>query len=988
MNEIILRLMNDISALTEPVNPLFLKLIFDKIPLQEEPTSADTAAHHKILLRLKALTIESLNLTNELKDNGVNQKRESILTEENKKALLAREDLFEKTKTQQELLSGDYAIIVEDAANIFLKTQNPLAVPVHFPEFNEMQQIFVTALDAELERLINETEKNRAKLQLTLLKNKLSASSDELIATGFIPTNFISLTQLKNVIASVQTEISTLNQTLENGERLQRLFAQKLSIAELQPKKDEVVLQLQLIAEELSKISKDITELTLSAEAQSNVRKDFEESTNIPELLYLYESKMSSAWSPTAWMAWLNANQQYEEEQALYTQSFKLLQLLNSQKEFITQKEQLLKEQMQLDRIVLNNSDASENQELVQLISHAVALFKSMPSPIELTQDTPVMDCYLTLISSLPLVSASLDLNKEILEKLSKMSSIVLKVETLRKKFKLNDEELPTLEEAEKDEGNLLAEDLLSKERALQIICKRYLMNLQQLNVIIEELDAAILDQELLIQQITSLKERQLSQEQISAINSHLMTLAKNIDEQIKELKLLPIPQLEPEETVIPTAAATLQLISEQSDSESDSDTSDSELSEESDETSSRFSISDDGAWSEAAQIDTNSGVSSCQSTERTTSESYSDDSESTELLASNSPSSVSRDIPVTPLNQYSDSSDEASEEYHSLECELISVGSTPSPIHSSALTSAPTKTLDESITDPLSAGDLLPNAHTVTHLSDRLLEQRDTDSDFSDNSPAPVRNDSEERPPRKSLLLTTLDNIDKWHHENLALLMNQPEEMKNWYLSLHQSIRDSSFEEPQCHKVSQLLRDILFELQNKKDLSVISAYIRLCPDPKVSIKPLLDLKPALLITDVSYNEANELMDCPLELRPHYAHYFKLRDQFPVEAELFLQAVRTVHLIKLYTNIPGRKITQDHIPSLATDPRYEPLKRHRGFLKIWEFLEDLCRLIFAKITGQPEHEYTNRPCRFFKPKSAQLIEEADLMVRNVVLVAP
>jgi hypothetical protein len=987
MNEIILRLMNDISALNQPVDPLFLKVIFDSYSLAEEHSSAEVTAHHQILLHLKALTTEYFNLTEELKDHKLSENRLVTLKEANNEALLTRDALFQKIKLSQQLLNTDYSII-DDAANIFLQAQNPLANPVHFPELNDLQQNFVTDLDVELERLIQDTELKRAKLQLSLLKNKLVAASEELMTVGLIQDSSVSSPQLNKIAASIQNEIFKLDRILRDGTRLQSHFARQLSVTELQSRKDGVKQEIQVIEGELSRIEMDIADSTLSAEVQSQIKKEFEESTNISELLSAYEGKQDNAWAyvdPSAWVSWWSSNQQYNEQQNMYAQSFIFLQLLDRKREFILKKEALEKEQLQLDRVVLDNSEA-ETESLVQLITDTIILLRSIPSvvdSIDLTQDTPIIDCYLTLIKSLPAVSDSLDQYKASLDKLSELSSIVLAIDALRNEFSLhieNDGELPTREEAERDDGHLLIEEPMKKERALLQACKRYLINLQQLNVMIEELDDAILDQELIMQHIASRNEQLLSKEQLDTIGNDLIVLATNIAEQIEELKRLPTPQVQDEKPVIADASISDSLDS--IDTPEESSDSVSEISS-SNQSSLSISTDEDSDWSKEVQIDTNSAASPYQAVDVSISESYSEDSESTESLVSH----LSESEPTDTSKVVSISSDADSDEYQSVECELLSVGDSPSQLHPSdpeAALDTPmsyVEVVPGSVRDPLKDIDVIPD------LNPGLFPQADSkhfNSDFSDNSPAPERNVTSKLPVSKSLLATTLDNIDKRHHKNLSLLMNHPEEIQNWYHALHQSITELSFDESQCHKASQLLRDILFELQNKQDMSVIKAYMRLCPDPKLSVKPLLDLKPALLIPDMSYNETNELMDCPLELRPHYAHYFKLRNQFPVEAELFLQAVRTVHLIKLYMNIPGRKITQDQIPSLTVDPRYEPLKRHRGFLRVWELLEDLCRLIFAKITGQPEHEYINRPCRFFKPRSAQLLEEADLMVRSAI----
>lgn len=1000
MNEIILRLMNDISALTQPVNPLILKAIFDSSPLNGVEVSAEVSAPHKLLLQLKALTIEYCNLIAELDAHQVNQEKLAALTEENEEVLLKIESLVKKTQISKGLLSTDYSLI-EPAANEFLLKQDPLAIPVNFPELNEMQRKFVSEFSTNLEKLCHETEEKKAKLQLVLLTNKLNTLNQELIALGRISTSDISSTQLKAVTASIQAETNKLTRLLDEAVRLQKRFARQLSIAELQLKKDELTLEMGQLEEEQAQIERDFTESELPKEIQSRIRQEFSENSNTFELLASYEGKIDTTLSyinPLSWAAW-STNPQYNEQQEEYVTSFDFLQLLDKQKKLLVQRENLLSAQEQLDSVLPDSHEIQGDEDLKQLIADTINLFNAIPyysSSTELTQYSPATDFYLTLLTNLSSVSDAVDKSKAALDKLGELLAITLQIEQLRSEYKLNSEnenELPSLEEAEKDENGLLYENLLQTEQRLQKRCKRYLINAEQLDVIVQELSSTTINQELLLRQLDSLKEQLLSTEQIATSKNHLDLLLQNIATHIEELSHLPLPHTLQEEVTEPVITAhsepTVRIVSSSEIDEIQGEELMSEASDIPKAPPSDELIQGESDWSEEAQINSESTIS-YPGTESNSSEPVSEDSDVPELPVFEDATDF---IPIdeaaaspltTHIEQNNSPAEEESDEYKSLECEIMSVGKSPGRV----LSDETAKQTDGVVKNPLPVSANQPvfqNSYSLLALSDGSSQQDSSDdSNFSDDSPFSKRNDGVKDSLNKSLLRTTLDNMENWHQKNTDYLEQQPEDIQKWYDDLYKSIKKSVLSESQCHKASQLLRDILFELQNRKDMSVIRAYMRLCPNPESSLNVLLALKPALLITDDTYNETDELMDCPLELKQHYAHYFKLRNQFPVEAELFLQAIRSVHLIKLYMNIPGRKITSEQIPSFSTDPRYEPLKRHRGFMKVWEQLEDLCRLIFAKFTGQPEHEYAKRPCLFFKPKSAQLIEEADLMIRSII----
>ncbi|HEO1498622.1 TPA: interaptin, partial [Legionella pneumophila] len=172
-------------------------------------------------------------------------------------------------------------------------------------------------------------------------------------------------------------------------------------------------------------------------------------------------------------------------------------------------------------------------------------------------------------------------------------------------------------------------------------------------------------------------------------------------------------------------------------------------------------------------------------------------------------------------------------------------------------------------------------------------------------------------------------------------------------------------------------------ELKNQNDLSVLLAYKRMCPNPLQDIQNILRLKPALPILDESIDEEQQLKNWPEELQKFHQQYVKLKKEHPLEAELFIQATHSLISIKHLMELPDAKTSsREAMPLITQDPRYEPLKRHRGFIKAWEYIEDFFRMLIGKLTGQDEYEYSKRPC-FFKTRSHRLLEEADTMLHSM-----
>ncbi len=219
------------------------------------------------------------------------------------------------------------------------------------------------------------------------------------------------------------------------------------------------------------------------------------------------------------------------------------------------------------------------------------------------------------------------------------------------------------------------------------------------------------------------------------------------------------------------------------------------------------------------------------------------------------------------------------------------------------------------------------------------------------------------------------LNQLEKWHIANIEALAKYPEELRTWYLDLYAVATLAVKQSPYSYKYSHLIRDVFFELHTKQEIDVLYTYIRMCPSPKEHCEVLLSLKPDHKISEQLFDEKEEQL-LPEPLQKLYRHYKNLKERHSVAAELLLQTIHSLHFI--YQN-QAKVSVAFVIPQITEDPRYDFLKRQRGFLRVWELIEDFCRLIIGKITGQPEYEYRKRPS-FFKTCSEQLIEEAESFV--------
>ena len=310
-----------------------------------------------------------------------------------------------------------------------------------------------------------------------------------------------------------------------------------------------------------------------------------------------------------------------------------------------------------------------------------------------------------------------------------------------------------------------------------------------------------------------------------------------------------------------------------------------------------------------------------------------------------------------------------------------------PELTHPSSLNIVPLKTEDEVIPTASKVEQPFYRERPESTTSQMILGSKQSTpnlivAELPSNQPTSEFSPHDEIDNSPIKFLTESEKQKQWYHQSLILLKPHPRDIQKWYRSLFHAIITGTPNEIALYKASHLLNDILFELRYKTDLDVIKAYMRLCPNPKKELNILLSLKPGLpLMEDIFDSMITDQEDTSEELLSLYVQYLKLKNDYPVESALLMQIIHSLRSVKTLSDTPNAHISLKHIPALSEDPRYEPLHRHRGVFRVWEAIEDFFRLIIGKIIGQEEYEYNKRPC-FFKTKTAQLVEEANLAIQE------
>lgn len=221
-------------------------------------------------------------------------------------------------------------------------------------------------------------------------------------------------------------------------------------------------------------------------------------------------------------------------------------------------------------------------------------------------------------------------------------------------------------------------------------------------------------------------------------------------------------------------------------------------------------------------------------------------------------------------------------------------------------------------------------------------------------------------------------EELNKWNQQIISLLSHHPIEAQQWYLELFTLAKSNISNAPISYQYAHLIKDILFLTYHKNSIELIHSYHQICPSPSENMAELLALKPIHPPAVALYNKA-QIEGLALPFKKLYLHYTQLKQSYPIEAELLLQAMDTLYKFKEL--IDRNPSIHFNIPDIIHDPFYQPLKRHRGFLRVWEALEDLYNALVRWIKGNVQNKYEGTSC-FFKTNSHRLVEAAYLFVET------
>lgn len=225
----------------------------------------------------------------------------------------------------------------------------------------------------------------------------------------------------------------------------------------------------------------------------------------------------------------------------------------------------------------------------------------------------------------------------------------------------------------------------------------------------------------------------------------------------------------------------------------------------------------------------------------------------------------------------------------------------------------------------------------------------------------------------QKRLSVFFTKQFDRYNQQIIQSI--KPTVLSRWYGELINKLITGNLDENACKQGCQLLRDIQFELEQVNfDFSVLRQYQRICPEPGQSIDQLLALKPAIFLEDQQLAPVKNRRLGTLLLALNQQHG-RLQNNYPKEAELLRQAIYNLHSMALVAENNPKDSTLANISNCMRDPRYEPLTRHRGFLKVCQWLAELSSSIFSLFQREQARNY--RQSLFFKPtRTEQLLQTA------------
>lgn len=217
------------------------------------------------------------------------------------------------------------------------------------------------------------------------------------------------------------------------------------------------------------------------------------------------------------------------------------------------------------------------------------------------------------------------------------------------------------------------------------------------------------------------------------------------------------------------------------------------------------------------------------------------------------------------------------------------------------------------------------------------------------------------------------------WTDKINGLLHKLPDDLQTWYLQLSEALESKRLSKNDELRAVQLLRDIYFECKHNQDRSQKVLYeYRLISE---NLSNILPLKPAL---KPGKEMLPDIMDSKLKktIETLYEKSKKLQSIYPVEAKLLYQATQSMHHAALEAEKPHSEASKDYSFSLLDDPRYNPLKKHRGFLKLWESIERFFSHLISKNKEAPEQQARESFC-FFTTRTVKLIKKAEQEINDL-----
>lgn len=759
---------------------------------------------------------------------------------------------------------------------------------------------------------------------------------------------------------------------------------------------------------ELETIAQKMDQLCLSKDIKQKIQQEYDQSDNIPLLVERYRQKastlLSNAMEWTSSWFWKSDNAEQKEHDL----SFNFLALLKQQREIQDQLKTIDHGMNSLQKIPDNDKTSVYTEQ--QLSTKIEGVIRTLPREISELSTTQIntdpnkkLPSVELMIICFPLIPKAIERYQTILKLIDEMLPIISNIKRHRKQHKLpknQDNYLSTTEELkaivlespENTKMYELAEKYFAKtelflEKFKEIEPFEYEIDASKSALESQTpeqralLDTDILEQEKLLEsalnnaddivaKINNPQQNLLSQADAATASDEAEPIRHDEYELTEEYNLI---EMETESLLEPMRLDSQRLDDLVPERKKTSCKLPPALHEPTDELSSHHTIEEQSTLSiegvgPGDQVRSISLQSDALSSIRIPTE--------IQEFQSETPERTSTEYAFEPIESREEptkSKPQVLSSGFSTDClkEAVALPIPKPPVHSSDSEIEPTLNSKQPTLE-------LPNEGSTSNKAEPLvtteLIKEPKAADDTREQPCDIKID-EYRFEREQLL--------GWHTANIDRLSTHPEELMNWYLELY-SVVESAFQQATySFKYSHLIRDVFFELEVKKDLNLLYVYKNRCPSPKINSDSLLLLKPNHKISEAFLCELDKELTVPPSLKKLRDQYNNLKIRHPVEAELLLHNIEFLYSIH---KDPARHEPTFIVPTVMEDPRYDALKRHRGFLKIWEAIEDFFHWIMNKITGAIEPEYHKKPC-FFNTRSVQLIKEAELSMAPSTLGA-